>query len=79
MPVMDGITVLVHARKEHILTQILLHTAKSEIDDKITGLDADANDYLTKPFDMRELLRGSAYTKKRRSAKQYYCIRKFNA
>ncbi|MGN1110899.1 MAG: response regulator transcription factor [Oscillospiraceae bacterium] len=56
MPVMDGVSVLVRARRENIATPVLLLTAKSEIDDKITGLDAGANDYLTKPFDMRELL-----------------------
>lgn len=56
MPVMDGVTVLIRARQEHNTTPVLLLTAKSEIDDKITGLDAVANDYLTKPFDMRELL-----------------------
>lgn len=56
MPVTDGVTVLIRARQEHNTTPVLLLTAKSEIDDKITGLDAGANDYLTKPFDMRELL-----------------------
>lgn len=56
MPVMDGVSVLVQARKERVATPVLLLTAKYEIDDKITGLDAGANDYLTKPFDMRELL-----------------------
>lgn len=56
MPVMDGISVLTAARKAHHATPVLLLTAKSEMDDKITGLDAGANDYLTKPFDMRELL-----------------------
>ncbi|MGN0690381.1 MAG: response regulator transcription factor [Oscillospiraceae bacterium] len=56
MPVMDGVSVLVNARKEHNTTPVLLLTAKSEIDDKINGLDSGANDYLTKPFDMRELL-----------------------
>ena len=47
---------LVRARQEHNTTPVLLLTAKSELDDKITGLDAGANYYLTKPFDMRELL-----------------------
>lgn len=56
MPVMDGVEVLVRARKENHLTPVLLLTAKSEIEDKIKGLDSGANDYLTKPFDMRELL-----------------------
>ena len=56
MPCMDGITVLRLLRGEKNATPILLLTAKSEIDDKITGLDAGANDYLTKPFDIRELL-----------------------
>ena len=56
MPGMDGVSVLTEARKAHNTTPVLLLTAKAEIDDKITGLDAGANDYLTKPFDMRELL-----------------------
>lgn len=56
MPVMNGVEVLVQARKENNTTPVLLLTAKSEIEDKVTGLDAGANDYLTKPFDMRELL-----------------------
>ncbi len=47
---------LVEARKAQNATPILILTAKAEIDDKIKGLDAGANDYLTKPFDMRELL-----------------------
>ena len=56
MPVKDGLSVLVQARKNNVSTPILLLTAKAEVDDKILGLDAGANDYLTKPFDMRELL-----------------------
>ena len=56
MPIMDGVSVQVNARKANNTTPILLLTAKAEIEDKIIGLDAGANDYLTKPFDMRELL-----------------------
>jgi len=56
MPVMDGVTVLSRVRSEHNATPVLLLTAKSEIEGRVTGLDAGANDYLTKPFDMRELL-----------------------
>jgi two-component system response regulator ArlR len=56
MPKMDGIAVLQKIRAERIQLPVLLLTAKSEIDDKVTGLDAGANDYLTKPFAPEELL-----------------------
>ncbi len=56
MPKMDGITVLKSVRSMGINIPILLLTAKSEIDDRVTGLDAGADDYLTKPFAMKELL-----------------------
>ena len=56
MPGLDGITVLRRLREEGNLIPVLLLTAKSEVDDKVLGLDAGANDYLTKPFHTRELL-----------------------
>lgn len=56
MPKMDGISVLKKIRSENIDVPVLLLTAKSEIDDKVGGLDAGADDYLTKPFAMKELL-----------------------
>lgn len=56
MPKVDGITVLREIRKKGNLIPVLLLTAKSEVDDKVLGLDAGANDYLTKPFNSRELL-----------------------
>lgn len=56
MPKMDGIEVLKRIREKGITIPILMLTAKSEIDDKVEGLDSGANDYLTKPFDTRELL-----------------------
>ena len=56
MPKLDGITVLRRLRAEGKGTPVLLLTAKSQIDDKVEGLDAGANDYLTKPFDAKELL-----------------------
>ena len=56
MPKVDGITVLKEIRNRGNLIPILLLTAKSEVDDKVLGLDAGANDYLTKPFHSRELL-----------------------
>lgn len=56
MPKIDGLTVLKTVRKKGNLTPILLLTAKSEVDDKVEGLDAGANDYLAKPFHSKELL-----------------------
>ena len=56
MPRMDGIEALHHIRENGDFTPVLLLTAKSEIDDRVTGLDAGADDYLTKPFAMKELV-----------------------
>ena len=56
MPKVDGITVLKEIRGRGNLIPVLLLTAKSEVDDKVEGLDAGANDYLAKPFHSRELL-----------------------
>ncbi len=56
MPKLDGIQALKQIRASGNYTPVLLLTAKSEIDDRVTGLDAGADDYLTKPFAMKELL-----------------------
>jgi len=56
MPKMDGMTVLKTLREKGISTPALFLTAKSELDDRVSGLDAGADDYLTKPFAMAELL-----------------------
>ena len=56
MPKADGITVLKTIRAAGNTIPVLLLTAKSEIDDKVTGLDCGADDYLTKPFVTKELL-----------------------
>lgn len=56
MPKMSGLEVLESLRKKGIHTPILLLTAKSEIEDRIVGLDMGADDYLSKPFAMGELL-----------------------
>ena len=56
MSKVDGITVLKEIRKKGNLIPVLLLTAKSEVDDKVEGLDAGANDYLAKPFHPKELL-----------------------
>lgn len=56
MPHVDGITVLktIRGRDNHV--PVLLLSAKMQIEDKVLGLDSGANDYLTKPFDFRELM-----------------------
>lgn len=56
MPKVDGLTVLRRMREQGIGIPVLMLSAKSEIHDRVTGLDAGANDYLTKPFAARELL-----------------------
>ena len=56
MPEVDGLSVLKRIRHQGNLVPVLLLTAKSEVDDKVQGLDAGANDYLAKPFDSKELL-----------------------
>jgi DNA-binding response OmpR family regulator len=56
MPKMDGITVLKKVRAAGNSIPILMLTAKAEIDDRVLGLDSGADDYLTKPFSMKELL-----------------------
>ncbi|MDE6520118.1 MAG: response regulator transcription factor [Ruminococcus sp.] len=56
LPKMNGLDVLKNLRREKISTPVLLLTARSEIDDKINGLDCGADDYLTKPFITGELL-----------------------
>ncbi|MCI8403050.1 MAG: response regulator transcription factor [Lachnospiraceae bacterium] len=56
MPERDGIEVLCGLRDSGCKTPILLLTARTQIDDRIRGLDAGADDYLPKPFDMGELL-----------------------
>ena len=56
MPGMEGTEVLKKIREKGISTPVLFLTAKSEIEDRINGLDLGADDYLTKPFDMGELL-----------------------
>ena len=56
LPGMDGFEIVRNARKKGIRTPVLMLTAKSELDDKVMGLDSGADDYLTKPFMMKELL-----------------------
>ena len=72
MPKMSGLEVLKEIRRRNIVTPVLMLTAKAEVDDRVEGLDAGADDYLTKPFAMKELMarvkamtrRGSQYAAK---------------
>ena len=56
MPKLDGVSVLQKMREAQVYTPALLLTAKSEVEDRIAGLKAGADDYLAKPFAMGELL-----------------------
>ena len=56
LPKMDGFTVLRRLRAEGNATPVLMLTARSEVTDKVTGLDSGADYYLTKPFEPKELL-----------------------
>jgi len=56
MPKKNGIEVLREVRSYDNMTPVLLLTAKAEVDDRVAGLDAGADDYLPKPFAMKELM-----------------------
>lgn len=56
LPGMSGYEITKRVRSNGILTPILMLTARAELDDKVTGLDSGADDYLTKPFMTKELL-----------------------
>ena len=75
MPVMDGFEAVKQMRKFNIKTPIILLTAKTLVDDKVEGLDSGANDYLTKPFEKKELLaRIRALTRVEEENKEKYKI-----
>ena len=70
MPKMDGITVLKKIRSDGNDVPVLMLTAKSEVDDKVLGLDSGADDYLGKPFVAKELLaRIRSVTRRKTEAK----------
>ncbi len=56
LPFVDGLTILKAMRQKHIFTPVLMITGLGELDDKIDGLDCGADDYLVKPFHIKELL-----------------------
>lgn len=55
LPNMDGMEILKNLRKEDVETKVLILSARSQIQDKVEGLDAGANDFLQKPFHLDEL------------------------
>lgn len=55
LPEYDGFSILESLRQQHITTPVLVMTARTEIEDKVSMLDLGADDYLVKPFDLREL------------------------
>jgi len=75
MPKMDGYTVVKKLREKGNNTPVLILTAKAEIDDKVFGLDSGADDYLTKPFVVKELLaRIRALTRRKADIATNYSI-----
>lgn len=56
LPKMNGFQVLSKLREQKVSTPVIMLTAKAEVDDKVKGLDYGADDYLTKPFETKELL-----------------------
>ena len=56
LPEMDGLTVLKEIRREGVETPVMMMTARDSVQDRISGLDCGADDYLCKPFDPEELL-----------------------
>lgn len=55
LPKMDGMTVCEELRKHQISTPIIMLTSRGSVDDRVAGLDVGADDYLVKPFDLKEL------------------------
>ena len=74
IPKLDGISVLKALRARGITTPVLILTAKSDIDDKVRGLDSGANDYLTKPFAPPELLARLRAMTRSQSAQPDSCL-----
>ena len=71
LPKMDGLSVLNALRREKVVIPVLLLTVRATIEDKVLGLDAGADDYLTKPFAFQELVaRVRALLRRRADAKQ---------
>jgi len=75
LPDMDGLEVLMWLREKGLATPVLVLTARDTTADKITGLDKGADDYLTKPFDMKELSARLRALERRLSTEKHTIIR----
>ena len=69
LPGLDGLTVCRRLRRQGNQAEILMLTARDTVDDRVTGLDAGADDYLVKPFELKELLARLRALARRRTAK----------
>ena len=56
LPIVNGYDILKKIREENVDTKVIMLTAKSELEDKLSGLNLGADDYITKPFHMKELI-----------------------
>lgn len=75
LPEKNGFEILKYLRQEKIKTPVIMLTAKSEIDDKLNGLENGADDYITKPFSMRELMaRVKAVLKRSNNIENLDCL-----
>ena len=75
LPGKNGFEILKYLRQMKIQTPIIMLTAKSEIDDKLNGLEHGADDYITKPFSMRELMaRVKVILKRTNGIDDGYCL-----
>src|SRR5260221_9682770 len=59
LPGLDGIEICRQMRAEHIMSPVLMLTARGAVEDRVTGLNVGTDDYLTKPFAMKDLLTGT--------------------
>lgn len=75
LPKINGFEVLRRIRTQDAAVRVLILSARSEIDDRVTGLDTGANDYLTKPFDFRELEARIRGLLRRRFTQENVCLR----
>ena len=74
LPGMDGMDILRELRKENEETKVLILSARSQIADKVDGLDAGANDYMEKPFHLQELEARVRSLTRRKFAQKNVCL-----